>query len=94
MPFTLFLVKVSRQTMQPVSKPMNSHRFDINNFVDNDFSTSVAIHFNSEDHNLNNFSFMPINIGENNMERLCKGTYWIHKLKTLNPYGLNTKDIF
>jgi hypothetical protein len=37
---------------------------------------------------------MPIDIVENDMERLCKETYWIHKLKTLNPYGLNTKVIF
>jgi hypothetical protein len=38
--------------------------YDIHNFVDNDFTTSVAIHFNSEDHNLNDFSSMPLDIVE------------------------------
>ena len=36
------------QTNQQVSKRMNSHRFDINNYDDQDYATNVALHFNSD----------------------------------------------
>ena len=73
---------------------MNSHRFDICNFKDPMFSSLVAIHFNSMSHNVKDFSFMPIDIVRNNIDRLCKETYWMHKLKTLYPQGMNSKAIF
>lgn len=82
------------QTSQQVSKRMNSHRFDINNFYDPLFSTHVATHFNTEDHCLEDFSFMPIDIVHNNMNRLLKETYWIHKLGTEIPNGLNAKVLY
>ena len=71
------------QTKQPVSKRMNSHRFDINNFSDPAFSTYVATHFNSDNHTIQDFSFMPIDVKINDIDRLCRETFWIHKLKTL-----------
>ena len=50
------------QTRQQVSWRMNSYRYDICNFEDPTFSSSIATHSNSSDHSLNDFSFMPIDI--------------------------------
>ena len=61
-------------TKQPVSKRMNSHRFDINNFTDPAFSSMVAGHFNLQNHCLKDFSFMPIDVVKNDIDRLCKET--------------------
>ena len=84
------------QTNQPVSKRMNSHRFDIRNFnVDEaKYASHVAVHFNSYGHSLNDFSFMPIDIVNDTMKRLCKETFWIHKLNTHYPEGLNAKLLY
>ena len=73
---------------------MNSHKFDITNFKGPDFSTHVAIHFNADDHSFSDFSYMPIDIVPDDMERLLKENYWIHKLGTKFPNGLNTKLIY
>ena len=73
---------------------MNSHRFDINNFDDPAFSTQVAIHFNEDSHSLQDFSFIPIDVVHNDMERLMKETYWIHRLGTVFPNGLNSKILY
>ena len=82
------------QTKQPVSKRMNSHRFDIRSFMDPSWSTYVATHFNSNNHDLTDFSFMPIDMKINDNDRLCKETFWVHKLKTMHPDGLNSKVLF
>ena len=82
------------QTRQPVSSRMNSHRFDINNFIDPAFSSLVAAHFNGNNHSIQNFTFIPIDIVKNDMDRLYKETFWIHKLKTVNPNGLNNKHLY
>ena len=82
------------QTKQPVSKRMNSHKFDVCNFMDPAFSTHVATHFNSTNHSIDDFSFMPIDVVNSTIDRLCKETFWIHKLKTLYPEGLNSKLLF
>ena len=50
-------------------------------------ATNVALHFNSDSHLLDDFRFVPIDIVNNEMDRLCKETYWIHKLDTLHPKG-------
>ena len=47
---------------QQVSRRMNSHRYDICNFENPAFSSSVATHFNSSDHSLNDLSFTQIDI--------------------------------
>ena len=42
-------------------------------------------------HSVDNFSFSPIDKVENEWPRLLKETYWVHRLKTLSPNGMNTK---
>ena len=79
------------QTHQLLSNCMNSHKFNIRNMGDPSFSTNVPIHFNSNDHSMEDFSFMSIDYVSNNMNRIFKETYWIHKLDTLHPKGLNAK---
>ena len=73
---------------------MNSHRYNINNFSDPLFSTNVATHFNKSNHCKNDFKFMPIDIVSDDMERLLKESYWIHKLNTLSPNGMNAKVLY
>ena len=82
------------QTNQQVSKHMNSHRFDINNYDDQGYATNVALHFSLDSHSLDDFRFVPIDIVNNEMDRLCKETYWIHKLDTLHPKGMNLKSLY
>ena len=82
------------QTHQLVPKRMNSHKFDIRSICDPSFSSNVAIHFNSAEHSMDDFSFMPIDVVHNNMDRLLKETYWIHRLDTLCPNGLNAKSLY
>lgn len=82
------------QTNQQVSKRMNSHRFDINTYDGQSYATNVALHFNSDSHSLNDFRFLPIDVVKNEMDRLCKETYWIHKLDTLHPKGMNSKLLY
>ena len=81
------------QTSQHMSKRINSHKFCIINFKDPDFSTRVATHFIADDHSCRDFSFMPIYIVPDDMEWLLKETYWIHKLGTKFPSGINKKWI-
>ena len=40
------------QTNQHVSKRMNSHRFDINNFDSQGYASNIALHFNSYPHSI------------------------------------------
>ena len=80
--------------MQPVSRRMNNHKFDVSNFTNDGFSSLVASHFNEGTHNMSDFSFMPVDVINNNINRLCKETFWIHKLQTLHPNGLNSKTLF
>ena len=80
------------QTGQLLSKRMNSHRFDIKSICHPSFSSNVALHFN--EHSPEDFAFMPIDYVSDNMKRLLKETYWIHKLDTLHPKGLNAKSLY
>jgi len=57
---------------------MNSHKFDIKHYP-NTFTT-VAEHFNSKGHFMNDFSFMQIEKINNNWKRLLKETEWMYKL--------------
>jgi len=82
------------QTLQQVSKRMNNHRFHIKNYRDPQFSSNISTHFNTNNHCLLDFSFMPIDVVHGNMNRLMKETYWIHKLDTLYPNGLNTNALY
>ena len=69
-------------------KRMNSHRFDINNYDDQGYATNVTLDFNSDSHSLDDFRFVPIDIVNSMMDRLCKETYWIH------PKGMNSKLLY
>ena len=82
------------QTNQQVSRRMNSHRFDINTYDGQGYTTNVALHFNSDSHSVDDFRFVPIDVVNNEMDRLCKETYWIHKLDTLYPKGMNSKLLY
>ena len=52
------------QTNQQVSKHMNSHRCDINNFDSQSYmyASNVALNFNSYPHSIADFSFLPIDV--------------------------------
>ena len=82
------------QTNQQVSKRMNSHRFDIKNYDSQGYASNVASHFNLDSHSMTDFSFLSIDVVSNEMTRLCKETYWIHKLDTLHPKGMNSKLLY
>ena len=82
------------QTHQLLSMRMNSHKFNIRNMDDPNFSSNVAIHFSSDEHSVEDFRFMPIDRVSDNMQRLLRETYWIHMLDTLYPKGLNAKVLY
>ena len=71
---------------------MNSHKFDIRHFPNN--ITNVSEHFNSENHSVNDFTFMPIEKVNNNWARLLQETGWMHVLKTAWPNGMNSKLLY
>ena len=73
---------------------MNSYRYDICSFENPAFSSSVATHFNSSDHSLNDYSFMSTHIDKDDFNQICKEAFWIHKLQTLQPNGLNSKLLY
>ena len=76
------------QTNQQVSKRMNSI------YDDQGYATNVALHFNSDSHSLDDFRFVPIDIVNNEMDHLCKETYWVHKLDTLHPKRIHSKLLY
>ena len=82
------------QPQQQTSRRMNSHIHDINNFTDPLFSTHVASHFNLPDHTIKDFLFVPFDIVDDEFQRLCKESYWIHKFQTMHPKGLNAKVLY
>ena len=50
------------------------------------------MHFNEHDHSLDDMKCMIIEkvFGESQDQRLRRESFWIAKLKTLIPHGLNT----
>ena len=58
------------------------------------YATNVALHFSSDSHSVDDFRFVPIDVVNNEMDRLCKETYWIHKLETLCPKCMNSKLLY
>ena len=97
MVFTSFHVKSI--TSSTLGKRVNrcrkewGHKFDIRNFKDPDFSTHVATHFNTDDHTLSDFTFMPIDIVPDDKERLLKETYWIHKMGQISKWTKYKIDV-
>ena len=80
------------QTHQKVSKRMNSHRFDI--FHHPDSFTNVSVHFSENGHTANDFSYAPIEKVNAQWPRLLKETYWMHRLNTIFPNGMNSKVLY
>ena len=66
------------------------HRSNINKNT----GTLVTKHFNSVNHSLLNLKCLPIEklFCYNNDARLRRETFWINKLETLTPNGLNTLE--
>ena len=58
------------------------------------YASNDALHFNSDSHSIADFSFLPIDVVNDEMTRLCKETYWIHKLDTLYPKGMYFKLLY
>ena len=80
------------QTHQKCANRINNHRFDIVHFPD--MLTNVSEHFNSPGHNIQDFSFMPIEKVSNNWKRLLKETSWITFLAQLLKMGWIKKYYF
>ena len=80
------------QTHQKVSNRMNSHQFD--NFHHPGIFTNVSVHFNENGHTANDFSFAPIEKADAHSPRLLKETYWMHRLNTIFPNGMNSKVLY
>ena len=74
------------------SKRMNSHRFDIYHYPDN--FTNVSVHLNENGHTPSYFSFAPIDKVDAEWQRLLKETYWMHRLNTIYPNGMNSKVLY
>ena len=53
---------------------MNSHRFDINTSDGQGYATNVTLSFKSDSHSLDDFRFVPIDVVNNEMDRLCEET--------------------
>ena len=53
--------------------------------------TTIAIHFNGKDHDIKDFSIICIEQIKNNNQHLRKirESFWIKKLRTMQPRGLN-----
>ena len=69
---------------------MNGHRHSILN----DRDTPVARHFNESHHSIHDLHIIAIDHLPNvdTFARLNKETFWIHKLQTYEPYGINVKE--
>ena len=70
------------QTNRQVSRRMNRLRFDITTYDGQDYTTNVALRFNSDSNSLDDFRYVPIDVVNNEMDHLCTETYWIHKFDT------------
>jgi hypothetical protein len=80
------------ETKMPVSRRMNLHRSD---WKTRKFSRSpVAEHFCSDQHSFDDISLCVIetNIDWSDKERKDRETYWIRRLNTLQPNGINKGD--
>ena len=75
------------QTHQLLSMRMNSHKFNNRNMDDPSFSTNVAIHFNSNEHSMEDFNLFRLT----KFLVKCKD---YSKRDTLYPKGLNAKVLY
>jgi len=80
------------ETGQPISLRMNLHRSD---WKKRRFNRSpVAEHFSSAQHSFGNMSLCVIESDQrwSDKKRKRRETYWIRRLNTLQPYGINKGD--
>ena len=49
---------------------------------------------NENGHTPRDFSFAPIDKVEAEWPRLLKETYWVHRLNTIHPNGMNSKVLY
>ena len=76
-------------TRTPFKKRLALHRTHIRK----DTGTHVTKHFNSPNHCLQDMRAIPIEkmLTDNHTQRKSRETFWINKLKTRHPHGLNTR---
>ena len=76
------------ETKNKLKTRFYQHRSNINKNT----GTLVTKHFNSPGHSLNNMKCIAIEqvFKDDLKKRLSRETFWIDKLKTLTPFGLNT----
>ena len=72
-------------TTRPLRERINHHRTSIRN----NQNRYISIHFNFPDHSIDNLSVQPIDKAPTTKELLDLEQFWLHKLKTYRPYGLN-----
>ena len=79
------------QTQHNLQTRFRNHRFNINN---KNMHDTIGYHFNTNKHNLKDMSVQIIEkVKTNNIQtRLKRENYWINKLKTLQPLGLNVRE--
>ena len=76
------------QTSLTLRDRFTRHRFDINHKE----NKSVANHFNSTDHSLKDCVIFPIEAVDKEEFLTKRENYWIQKLQTLSPCGLNLQE--
>lgn len=76
------------QTSLTLRDRFTRHRFDIKHKE----NKAVANHFNSFGHSMNDCSILPIEAVSNKENLRKREAYWIGKLKTMSPFGLNLHD--
>ena len=80
------------ESVQPFNKRMNGHRSDLTKKM----LLSVSQHFVSPGHSLDDFGRSKIYIIDHNLswkekQRQKRESFWIRKLQTLHPEGINKK---
>lgn len=73
------------QTSMTLRERFTRHKFDIIHTKDK----SVSNHFNQPNHTLDNINIIPIEQVLDSNHLLTRETFWISKLKTNSPFGLN-----
>ena len=79
------------ETKNTLKQRFYLHRSNINKNT----GTLVCQHFNQADHSLDDMKCIPIEKVHSvvHSRRLAREAFWIQKLKTLSPYGLNTMKV-
>ena len=80
------------ETKLPINKRMNLHRSD---WKTRKFNRSpVAEHFNEVGHSFDNVELCCIEANKrwSDTQRKARETYWIRRLNTLQPFGINKSD--